>query len=65
MTEAAKLLVKDIDPEALQDQDHVDRLTDLAFWIGPHQTLLGTLREVSETTATTVDAVMALSKGLV
>ncbi|MEU5911252.1 ATP-binding protein [Micromonospora sp. NPDC047527] len=60
VTEAAKLLVKDIDPEALQDQDHVDRLTDLAFSIGPHQTLLGTLREVSETTATTVDAVMAL-----
>ncbi|MFF0121259.1 ATP-binding protein [Micromonospora arida] len=60
VTEAAKLLVKDIDPEALEDQDHVNRLTDLAFSIGPHQTLLGTLREVSETTATTVDAVMAL-----
>ncbi|WDZ86385.1 ATP-binding protein [Micromonospora cathayae] len=60
VTEAAKLLVKDVDPEALEDQDHVDRLTELAFSIGPHQTLLGTLREVSETTATTVDAVMAL-----
>ncbi|GGO10982.1 ATP-binding protein [Micromonospora parathelypteridis] len=60
VTEAAKLLVKDVDPEALEDQEHVDRIADLAIAIGPHRTLLGTLREVAETTATTVDAVMAL-----
>lgn len=60
ITEAAKLLVKDVDPEALEDQEHVDRIADLAIAIGPHRTLLGTLREVAETTATTVDAVMAL-----
>jgi len=60
VTEAAKLLIKDIDPEALSDQEHVDRITDLAFSIAPHQSLLGTLRMVAETTETTIDAVMAL-----
>ncbi|MFI7021479.1 ATP-binding protein [Micromonospora sp. NPDC049900] len=60
VTEAAKLLVKDLDPEALNNQDHVDQIANLAISIGPHRTLLGTLREVAETTATTIDAVMAL-----
>ncbi|WP_239485695.1 ATP-binding protein [Micromonospora humidisoli] len=60
VNEAAKLLVKDVDPEALEDQDHVDRIADLAIAIAPHRTLLGTLREVAETTATTIDAVMVL-----
>ncbi|MFG2008988.1 ATP-binding protein [Micromonospora sp. NPDC048868] len=60
VTEAAKLLVKDLDPEALDDQDHIDQIANLAMSIGPHRTLLGTLREVAETTATTIDAVMAL-----
>lgn len=60
VTEAAKLLVRDIDPEALENQEHVDQITEMALAIGPHRTLLGTLREVADTTATTIDAVMAL-----
>lgn len=60
--EAAALLVRDADRDALKDPEHVERLSNLAMSLGPHRSLLQALREVADTTETTVDAVMDLFK---
>lgn len=58
--EAAALLVRDSDRDSLKDPEHVERISRLAMSLGPHRSLLQTLREVADTTETTVDAVMDL-----
>lgn len=58
--EAAALLVRDSDNDSLRDPEHVERISNLAMSLGPHRSLLQSLREVAETTETTVDAVMDL-----
>ncbi|WP_262061086.1 ATP-binding protein [Streptomyces sp. STR69] len=58
--EAAALLVRDSDNDSLRDPEHVERISNLAMSLGPHRSLLQALREVAETTETTVDAVMDL-----
>lgn len=58
--EAAALLVRDSDRDSLKDPEHVERISKLAMSLGPHRSLLQTLREVADTTETTIDAVMDL-----
>ncbi|MEW2140331.1 ATP-binding protein [Streptomyces sp. NPDC005409] len=58
--EAAALLVRDSDQDSLRDPEHVERISRLAMSLGPHRSLLQTLREVADTTETTIDAVMDL-----
>ncbi|BBJ43386.1 hypothetical protein SSPO_061040 [Streptomyces antimycoticus] len=58
--EAAALLVRDSDNDSLRDPEHVERISNLAMSLGPHRSLLQALREVADTTETTVDAVMDL-----
>ncbi|TRV80537.1 ATP-binding protein [Streptomyces sp. 130] len=58
--EAAALLVRDTDRDSLKNPEHVERLGNLAMSLGPHRSLLQALREVADTTETTVDAVMDL-----
>ncbi|MFE3825250.1 ATP-binding protein [Streptomyces sp. NPDC059092] len=58
--EAAALLVRDTDNDSLQNPEHVERISNLAMSLGPHRSLLQALREVADTTETTVDAVMDL-----
>ncbi|MFF7384328.1 ATP-binding protein [Streptomyces griseoluteus] len=58
--EAAALLVRDADNDSLRDPEHVERISKLAMSLGPHRSLLQTLREVADTTETTIDAVMDL-----
>ncbi|MFE6972463.1 ATP-binding protein [Streptomyces sp. NPDC057682] len=62
VTEAAELLVKDVDPDSLDNPEQVARIANLAESLAPHRSLLEALREVSKTTETTVDAVMDLFK---
>ncbi|MFI5480701.1 ATP-binding protein [Streptomyces rubiginosohelvolus] len=58
--EAAALLVRDTDNDSLRNPEHVERISNLAMSLGPHRSLLQALREVADTTETTVDAVMDL-----
>jgi hypothetical protein len=58
--EAATLLVRDSDNDSLRNPEHVERISNLAMSLGPHRSLLQALREVADTTETTVDAVMDL-----
>ncbi|WP_158714023.1 ATP-binding protein [Kitasatospora aureofaciens] len=62
VTEAAELLVKDVDPDSLNNPEQVERIANLAVSLAPHRSLLEALREVAKTTETTVDAVMDLFK---
>ncbi|MFF1872958.1 ATP-binding protein [Kitasatospora herbaricolor] len=62
VTEAAELLVKDVDPDSLDNPEQVERIANLAVSLAPHRSLLEALREVAKTTETTVDAVMDLFK---
>ncbi|MFI0424575.1 ATP-binding protein [Spongiactinospora sp. 9N601] len=60
VTRAAKILVTNKDREALQDQDHVDRLTKLALSIGPHKSLLDALHSVAADNDNTLDMLIGL-----
>ncbi|MEU6342876.1 ATP-binding protein [Streptomyces sp. NPDC046977] len=62
VTEAAELLVKDVDPDSLNNPEQVERIANLAVSLAPHRSLLEALREVAKSTETTVDAVMELFK---
>lgn len=58
---AAKSLVRSVDREQIRrNANFVDRVVQLAFAVGPHQTLLQTLDEVADLTADTLEPVIAL-----
>ena len=58
---AAKSLVRSVDREQVRKNDEfVKRIVQLAFTIGPHQTLLQTLGEVADLSAGTLEPVIEL-----
>lgn len=58
---AAKSLVRSVDREHVRKNDEfVERVVQLAFTIGPHQTLLQTLGEVADLSAGTLEPVIEL-----
>ncbi len=59
---AARALVSRADPSAVEDKDYVESLTQLAFVVGPHRTLLDKLHEVSATTSSTFETIVELFK---
>lgn len=57
---AARILVSNKDRAAISDKDHVDRMVQLAFSLGPQRALLESLREAAEGTETTLEALVEL-----
>ena len=58
---AAKSLVRPVDRDQVRHNERfVDRVVQLAFALGPHQTLLRTLDEIAAATSDTLEPVIAL-----
>lgn len=57
---AARILVSNKDRAAISDKDHVERVVQLAFSLGPQRSLLESLREAAEGASNTFETLVSL-----